>query len=60
MNRFKREVRKHGWKLENDYEYLPFDGIETVVADASTATVSVYHVSAGWMKVSFDRGMKEV
>lgn len=60
MNRFKKEIRRHGWKLESDFEYLPYDGVETVVADAETATISTYHVSAGWCRVSFNRGMEEV
>lgn len=57
MNRFKREIRKRGEKLENDYEYLPYDGIETVKVDAEKATISYYHVSAGWEKIQYYRDM---
>ena len=60
MNRFKKELRARGYKLENDYECLPCDGIETVVANAEAATLSIYHVSAGWLRVGFNRAMKEV
>lgn len=59
MNRFKKEIRKHGAKLENDYEYLPCDGIETVVANAENATLSIYHVSAGWTRIRYNRDMTE-
>ncbi|MBR6358033.1 MAG: hypothetical protein IKS11_00135 [Lachnospiraceae bacterium] len=57
MNRFKKEVRRRGIKLECDYEFLPYNEIETVVADAEKATVSTYHVSAGWDKIVFNRQM---
>ena len=55
MNRFKKELRKAGWKLESDYPYLPYDGVETVVAKAETATLSVYHICAGWGHFQFKR-----
>ena len=60
MNRFKRELRARGYKLEQDYECLPADGVETVVANAETAMLSIYHVSVGWLRVGFDRAMQEV
>ena len=25
MNRYKKEIRKQGYKLENDYDWLPMD-----------------------------------
>ena len=59
MNRFKKELRKHGVKLECDYECLPYNGIETVVVDSANATVSTYHLSAGWCKVCFNRAFSE-
>lgn len=55
MNRFKKELRKHGVKLECDYPYFPFDGIETIVVDSENAIVSTYHLSAGWGKVKVNR-----
>lgn len=51
MNRVKKELRKAGAKLECDYEYLPFNGIETVVVNSEKAEYSIYHVSAGWTTV---------
>ena len=59
MNRFKKEIMKRGAKLESDYEYLPCNGIETVVANAEKATLSTYHVSAGWMTIRYGRDMSE-
>ena len=44
---------------KNDYEYLPCDGIETVVANAENATLSIYHVSAGWTRIRYNRDMTE-
>lgn len=55
MNRFKRELRKHGVKLECDYQFLPYNGIETVVVDSENATVSTCHVSAGWGRMAVRR-----
>lgn len=55
MNRFKMELRKHGVKLECDYPFLPYNGIESVVVDSEHAVVSTYHVSAGLGKVKVNR-----
>ena len=55
MNRFKRELRKHGVKLECDYPFLPYNGIETVVVDSENAIVSTYHVSAGCGRIKANR-----
>lgn len=55
MNRFKRELRKHGVKLECDYQFLPYNGIETVVVDSERAIISTCHVSAGWWKIKVNR-----
>ena len=48
MNRFKREIRRKGIRLECDYEYLPYNSIETVVVNAEDATIRTYHNCAGW------------
>ena len=55
MNRIKREFQRHGFPLEKDFEYLPCDGIETVVVDSEAATWKEYHVSAGWVGVRLTR-----
>lgn len=55
MNRFKKELRKHGVKLECDYPFFPYNGIESVVVDSEHAIVSTYHLSAGWGKVKVNR-----
>lgn len=44
MNRFKKELKKRGVKLENDYPYMPFDfgntALEAVIVDAEKCTLS--------------------
>lgn len=52
MNRFKKEIRKHGIKLESDYPFIPFNGLEAVIIHSDTATINEYHVCAGWIKRS--------
>ena len=49
MNRLKKEIRKKGVRLECDFPFLPFNGIETVKIDSEKATINVYHVGAGWI-----------
>lgn len=53
MTRYKQELRKHGFRLENDFEYLPFEGIETVKANILTEGIiySTYHICGGWHHV---------
>ena len=58
MTRYKQELRKHGFKLENDFEYLPCEGIETVKTSIPTdgnsfpgILRSVYHICGGWTHV---------
>ena len=48
MNRLKKEIRKKGIKLESDYPFMPYNGIEAVKVDSENATISTYHVCAGW------------
>lgn len=61
MNRFKKELRKRGYKLEQDFECLPTPGgIEAVTVDAERATWAIYHVSAGWASVEFNRAFEGV
>lgn len=55
MTRVKEEFRKRGVKLESDYEFLPYDGIETVHVHPETAVCAVYHVSAGWTWIQLNR-----
>lgn len=51
MNRIKKEFQRHGFPLENDFEYLPYNGIETVVVDSENAVWKQYHNCYGWSKV---------
>ena len=50
MNRYKKELQKRGFKLENDFEYLPCNGIETVKAEITKEGIiyKQYHVGYGW------------
>lgn len=48
MNRFKKELKKRGVMLEQDYDYLPYPVdkhvvLEGVVVNAETATVATYY-----------------
>ena len=45
MNRVKKELRRHGIKLENDYPGLPWDGIQAVIVQSDLARVKVVHTS---------------
>lgn len=55
MNRFKKEIRKRGIKLECDYPYIPYNGLETVIVHSDKAIISEYHVCAGWVKTIVNR-----
>ena len=48
MNRLKKEIRKKGVRLESDYPFIPYNGIEAVRVNSEQATISTYHVCAGW------------
>lgn len=62
MNRLKKEIRRKGIKLESDYPFMPFNGLETVIVNSEKATISEYHVSAGWMvnKIGRDLSLQMV
>ena len=59
MNRFKKEIRKRGIKLECDYPMIPFNGLEAVIVHADTGIVSEYHDCTGWVKTIFNRNMNQ-
>lgn len=50
MNRFKKELKKHGVMLEHDYPYLPYEvgggvSVDSVIVNTERATVThVYNV----------------
>ena len=60
MNRFKKEVRKKGFKLENDYPWLPYDmksvTLEGVTANAEKVRVINWY-NVGAEIITFDRSM---
>ena len=59
MTRYKEYIRSKGIKLEEDFEYLPFNGVEAVEPrideESSRIVVSVYHVSLGWSRTYIDK-----
>ena len=60
MNRIKKEIRKKGFKLENDYPYLPFKEnsvvIEGVTFDSENCLL-YQHSVVGTLVLGFDRKM---
>lgn len=48
MNRLKKEIMKKGIKLEHQYDFMPYNGLETVVVDSEKAIVKEYHNCFGW------------
>lgn len=61
MNRFKKELIKRGFKLEHQYDWLPYEVskniyIEATVVDSEKATLTnFYNVIVN--KVAFNRDM---
>lgn len=50
MTRYKEYLKEKGFKLEDDYPYLPFDGVETVetfIMD-SMIHIRIYDNRVGW------------
>lgn len=47
MNRFKKEIKKQGIKLESDYPWLPYDNgnvtVDAVRVNTEKATIIVYY-----------------
>ena len=68
MNRFKKEIRKRGYKLESDYPWMPYDikgsfgepghiALDSVYVDSEMATIyHYYNVIAE--KITFFRSME--
>jgi hypothetical protein len=50
MTRFKKELRRLGVKLESDYPWLPFEGIQAVTVVQEYAQVGIHHtgISTIW------------
>ena len=57
MNRFTKEVRKRGFKIESDYECLPCGDIDTTWVNAEKAEYYVYHFGLGVITYKFNRDM---
>lgn len=58
MNRFTKEVRKLGYKIESDYDTLPCGNIETAYCKADRACYYVFHYCMGLVTYKFDRAME--
>lgn len=57
MNRFTKEVRKRGFKIETDYEYLPSGNVEITWVNAEKAECYVYHFGLGVITYKYNRDM---
>ena len=57
MTRFKKEVRKLGFLTEEDYEYLPYHGVEAIIVDAEKASVKYVYNCCDDELYKFDRSM---
>lgn len=61
MNRFKKEIRKRGYEIENDFPYMPYQVglhiIEAIKVNAEKACVTVYTTSISYT-ISFKRNLK--
>lgn len=62
MNRFKKELRKRGIKLECDYPYLPFEEKSIMIEGITVGneTCLLYqHANVGTLVTYFDRKMEQ-
>ena len=50
MNRYKKELRARGFKLESDFECMPCNGIESVTTEITKDGIlyKLYHNGYGW------------
>ena len=64
MNRFKKELRKKGIKLESDYPWLPFElksgGIIEGVKVLTEYGIVEFYFTSMIERVWFDRGMNPI
>jgi len=57
MNRFTRELRKRGYKIDNDFEYLPYNGLDHVEVHADLAEFWAFWYTLGLVRIHFGRNM---
>ena len=57
MTRFKKEIRKRGFRIEEDYEYLPYNGLEAVIVNSESCTVKYCYNMTDDCLYKFDRDM---
>lgn len=60
MNRFKKEIRKIGYKLENEYPFMPYQSnmptIDSVSVDSENSIININFVT-GTVSIKFDRAL---
>lgn len=63
MNRFKKELRKKGIKLECDYPWLPYEGkyvtLDSILVNSEMCMVTHIYTSI-IVTVNFDRSMNPI
>lgn len=62
MNRFKKELNKRGYKMEKDYDSMPYESwdgttLDAIVISAASVTYTRYY-TAIVLYTEFDRQMK--
>lgn len=57
MTRFDKEIRKLGFRLEKDFEYLPYEDIDSVGTYPEVAQYRMYHYGLGLIKFQFARDL---
>lgn len=57
MTRFDKELRKLGFRLEQDFECLPCDDIDCVGTYPEVAQYRMYHYGLGLIKFQINRDL---
>jgi hypothetical protein len=55
MNRIKKEFRKKGFLIEEDYPYMPYDGTEAISIDSIEGTYNIYDDRLGTVSYIMNR-----
>lgn len=55
MTRFKRELIKRGYQLEETLPYMPYNEIQAIVVDSEKATIKTYDRRVGLILCKIDR-----
>ena len=52
-----RELRKRDYKIDSDFEYLPYNGLDHVEVHADRAEYWMFSYTIGLVKLQFGRDM---